>query len=107
MRFLIDQDVYRATALKLSNLGHDVVKVADLGLAQADDQDLLKEAEIQGRIFITRDRDFGGLVFLRALGAGVIYLRVLPSTQNAVHRELERVLATYSERELRHLIRGR
>jgi hypothetical protein len=50
---------------------------------------------------VTRDRDFGGLVFVNALGAGVLYLRILPSTQNAVHQELVRVLTTYTEEELK------
>jgi len=69
-------------------------------LSQASDSDLLKTARDQGRIFVTRDRDFGGLVFAQALGLGVIYLRVSPSTQNAVHQELERVLDEHSEVEL-------
>ena len=50
---------------------------------------------------MTRDRDYGGVVFVRALGAGVLYLRMLPSTQNSVHKELERILTTYAEEELR------
>jgi len=101
MKFLLDQDVYAGTIIFLSNLGHDIVPVAQIGLARADDEDLLKTAQKQGRIFVTRDRDFGTLVFVKALGAGVLYLRILPSTQNAVHSELERVLDTYSEEELR------
>ncbi len=38
-----------------------------------------------GKIFVTRDRDFGSPVFVEELGKGVIYLRILPSTVNAVH----------------------
>lgn len=101
MKFLLDQDVYAITARFISGLGHDVVLVAQIGLSQADDEDLLKTAQEQDRIFVTRDRDFGNLVFVKALGAGVLYLRILPSTQNAVHNELERVLRTYSEDELK------
>jgi len=59
MKFLLDQDVYAVTARFLSDLGHDVVPVAQVGLSQADDQDLLRMAQEQGRIFVTRDRDFG------------------------------------------------
>ncbi len=100
MKFLLDQDVYAVTGRFLSGLGYDVVPVAQIGLSQADDEDLLKTAQAQGRIFVTRDRDFGSLVFVKALGAGVLYLRILPSTQNAVHNELKRVLKTYHEDEL-------
>ena len=100
MKFLTDQDVYAITGRFLSGLGHDVVTAAQLGLAQAEDAELLRIAQEQGRIFVTRDRDFGGLVFVQGGGAGVIFLRMLPVTQNAVHAELERVLALYSEPEL-------
>jgi hypothetical protein len=39
-------------------------------------------------------------VMVSGIGRGVIYLRMLPSTQNAVHMELERILNSYSEAEL-------
>ncbi len=100
MRFLTDQDVYAITIRFLCSLGHDVVTAAQLGLAQADDLELLRVAQAQGRIFVTRDRDFGGLVFVLGSGAGVIYLRIVPSTQTAVHAELERNLTLYDEQEL-------
>lgn len=100
MRFLADQDVYAITIRFLNGLGHDVVPAAQLGLAQAEDADLLRVAHEQGRIFVTRDRDFGALVFIQGKAPGVIYLRTLPSTQNAVHSELARVLTLYREQEL-------
>ena len=100
MNFLADHDVYGVTIRFLIGLGHDVVPVARLGLAQAEDAELLRVAHEQGRIFLTRDRDFGALVFVQGNGPGVIYLRVLPSTQDAVHAELARVLTLYGEQEL-------
>jgi predicted nuclease of predicted toxin-antitoxin system len=100
MRFLLDQDVYAVTAEFLIGLGHDVVLAAQLGLSQANDEFLLRKAQEQSRIFVTRDRDFGSLVFVKAVGSGVLYLRILPSTQKAVHSEVERVLNIYREDEL-------
>jgi predicted nuclease of predicted toxin-antitoxin system len=100
MKFLTDQDIYAATVRFLSGLGHDVVTAAQLGLAQAEDAELLRIAGEHSRIFVTRDRDFGGLVFVQGGGTGVIYLRLLPSTQHVVHAELERVLTLYSEQDL-------
>ena len=100
MKFLLDQDVYAVTIHYLIKQGYDVVLAAQLGLSRARDEDLLKEAQEQGRIFITRDRDFGNLVFVRGIGSGVIFLRILPATQNEVHRELVKVLNRYSEDEL-------
>jgi predicted nuclease of predicted toxin-antitoxin system len=100
MKFLADQDVWASTVRFLSGLGLDVVTAGQLGLAKAVDTELLRLAHEQGRIFVTRDRDFGGLVFVQGSGPGVIYLRILPSTQTSVHAELERVLTLYTEQEL-------
>lgn len=100
MRFLTDQDVYASTIHFLSGLGHEVVTAAHLGLARAKDADLLRVTHDEARLFVTRDRDFGTLVFVDEGGAGVLYLRMSPSTENAVHTELARVLTLYSEREL-------
>src|SRR3954454_16137524 len=100
MKFLADQDLLATTVAFLKKLGHDVVPAAQLGLAQAPDAELLRVAREQGRIVVTRDRDFGGIVFVQGGGPGVSYLRMQPTTQNAVHAELERVLTLYGEQEL-------
>jgi len=100
MKFLLDQDVYALTEWFLREIGYDVVTASELGLSRAQDSDLLKLAVEQGRIFVTRDRDYGNLVFVYGVGKGVIYLRVLPSDMGDVHAELKRVLETYSEDEL-------
>lgn len=100
MKFLIDQDVYAITIHFVSDLGHDVIPVSKIGLSKADDFVLLKTAKEQSCIFITCDKDFGNLVFLQKIKSGVIYLRMLPSNTNAVHKELKRVLHCYKEKEL-------
>jgi predicted nuclease of predicted toxin-antitoxin system len=100
MKFLADQDVYAITVGFLKSLDHDIISVAQLGMSQAEDSDLLRVAHQQGRIFVTRDRDFGALVFVLGGGPGVVYLRILPSTQQAVHVELARALTLYGEQEL-------
>ncbi|MEH2388565.1 MAG: DUF5615 family PIN-like protein [Nostoc sp.] len=100
MRLLLDQDVYAVTARFLVDAGYDVILVAQIGLSQASDEEILRTAQEQNRILITRDRDYGNLVFVRAMGSGVIYLRILPTTVNKVHNELVRVIETYSEVEL-------
>ena len=53
-----------------------------------------------GRIFVTRDPDYGNLVFVQGAGAGVIYLRMFSSTFGEVHAELDRVLSDYSAEKL-------
>jgi predicted nuclease of predicted toxin-antitoxin system len=100
MRFLLDQDVYAVTAHFLTDLGHDVSSAAAIGRSQASDLELLSVAQEQSRIFVTRDRDFGRLVFVQELRVGVIYLRVMPSTLGVTHEELQTVLTSYPENEL-------
>jgi predicted nuclease of predicted toxin-antitoxin system len=80
LRFLLDQDVYFLTDRFLRGIGHDVVAAAEIGLSRASDTALLARAAQENRIFVTRDKDFGGLVFVQRLGKGVILLRVSPST---------------------------
>lgn len=58
MKFLLDQDVYAVTARFLSGLGHDVVSVAQIGLSQADDEDLLKIAATADSVNITAPDEF-------------------------------------------------
>jgi predicted nuclease of predicted toxin-antitoxin system len=102
MRFLLDQDVYAVTAGLLESLGHEVTRAAERGLSRADDEVLLQTAQSEARILVTRDRDYGGLVFVRHLVGGVVYLRMTPATTGPVHRELEKVLQLYPEEMLRH-----
>ncbi len=100
MRLLLDQDVYASTAAFLTDSGHDVLRAAEAGLSRASDEELLRASQEQNRLLVTRDRDYGNLVFLKSLGAAVVYLRLRPSTQMAVHEGLGRVLEAYSQDEL-------
>ncbi len=102
MRLLLDQDVYALTAHFLVALGHDVLTAEEIGGARFADRELLRAAHEQGRVFITRDKDFGSLVFVEELEADVIFLRLSLSDIQAVHRELARVLAMYAQSDLEY-----
>ncbi|MDI6766556.1 MAG: DUF5615 family PIN-like protein [Bacteroidota bacterium] len=102
MKFLLDQDVYLITGEFLKKLRQDVILVSEIGHAQSSDQELLTIARNTDRIFITRDRDFGELIFLKKYSVGVIYLRILPSTIQSVHHELEEILISYKENDLKN-----
>ncbi|MCL4263735.1 MAG: DUF5615 family PIN-like protein [Anaerolineae bacterium] len=101
MKFLVDHDVYFVTAQFLRQQGHDVIRVAEIGKAKAADSELLQIAQETDRIFVTRDRDFGALVFVRKIAVGVIYLRVPYPAVERGHRELLRVLQKHTEDELK------
>ncbi|MBI5216584.1 MAG: DUF5615 family PIN-like protein [Ignavibacteriae bacterium] len=101
MKLLLDQDVYELTYLFLKRSTHDILRASDVGLSQASDEEILSWSQSQNRILITRDKDFGELVFLKRLGNGVIFLRMVPHTLDDVHKELTNVLSSYSEEDLR------
>jgi len=102
VRFLADQDVWKATVHLLRSLGHDVITASEIGLATASDEEILRKATEEGRLFITRDRDFGSLVFLsRTPTKGVVFIRIEPHLEEQVHGELKTVLAVHEEDELR------
>lgn len=102
MRFLVDHDVYFSTVQELRYAGHDVVTAKELQMETADDSDLLAKAKALDRIFMSRDKDFGTLVFLHALTSpGVIFLRISPMEVVAVHRVLHRLLHEQSEELLK------
>ncbi len=102
MRFLADQDVWAVSVRFLREHGHDVVTASELKLSTSQDEDLLKQAKTLNRIMITRDRDYGGLVFVKYSGRGVIYLRISPATISSVHNQLLSLLTSYSETELKN-----
>jgi len=100
VKFLLDQDIYALTDRFLRQLGHNVVRAAELGLSRAPDSELLSRSAQERRLLVTRDKDYGSLVFTEQLGQGVIFLRMSPATVKAVHSQLECVLRSHSEAEL-------
>lgn len=99
MRLFLDQDVYHITATFLKSLGHDVLTAADVGLSQSPDREILSFAAADERTLVTRDKDFGSLVFSRLFAhRGVILLRITPQTVAEIHFELERFLSFHPEK---------
>ena len=77
-----------------------MVTASDIGMAEAEDTALLEHAIQKSRVLVTRDRDFGRLVFAGDRAAGILYLRIRPSTEDAVHQELLHVLDRHAEAEI-------
>lgn len=102
MRLLVDQDVYHFTILWLRQEGHNVVTARELGMHRAEDEALLRKAQELDRLFLTRDKDFGALVFLKAASSkGVIFLRITPTDFEDVHQQLQRLLREHTEEYLK------
>ena len=99
MRFLLDENAEFRIAHFLHSEGHDVTAVAhDYPHALADTE-VLRIAEIERRVLITNDRDFGELIFLNRLPhAGVIYFRLrLSTTADDKIARLREVLSTHGQ----------
>jgi len=76
MRILADENVPRPIVTWLRDTGHDVLYSAE-SRKQTPDADLLAEAEAQGYIVLTGDKDFGELIFRdHSNSHGVILLRM-------------------------------
>ncbi len=70
-------------------------------MQRASDEELLRAALKANRLLITRDKDFGALLFLKKKkSTGVILLRISPKNIEKVHSELQKLLREHSEDEL-------
>ncbi len=74
MKFLADEGVDTSVVIGLRSLGYDVCFVIEEERSRDDDV-LLEKAKNENRILITRDKDFGELVYrLNKAHAGVILI---------------------------------
>lgn len=76
MKFLIDQNLSPLLAAVLSDDGHDAVHVRDRGLQRASDAEIVRLAAAEGRVVVSADTDFGGLLAeSRATAPSVVLIR--------------------------------
>jgi predicted nuclease of predicted toxin-antitoxin system len=66
VRWLADECVDASLVARLRAAGHDVVYVAEIAPATSD-AEVVGLAQRDGRLLLTEDKDFGDLVFRRAL----------------------------------------
>ncbi|MFM1902438.1 MAG: hypothetical protein RLZZ440_338 [Planctomycetota bacterium] len=65
MRFLIDNALSPVVAEGLRHAGHDAIHVRDLGLAAADDVAIFEHADLDQRVVVSADTDFGTILAMR------------------------------------------
>ncbi len=76
MKFIADEGVDGQIVEKLREEGHDVYYVAE-HTAGTSDEAILKIANQEDRILMTRDKDFGELVYpLRQVHSGIMLNRL-------------------------------
>jgi predicted nuclease of predicted toxin-antitoxin system len=80
-KLLLDQMIDALVATALDQQGWDVVRVSELGLATADDGQILASAISQDRVLVTLDEHFGDWAVLPLEShPGVVRLKVSPTT---------------------------
>lgn len=65
MKLLVDENLSARVASMLRDAGHDAVHVTAVGLANTDDDVILRSAADTARTIVTADADFGALLALR------------------------------------------
>lgn len=76
MRFLADEGVDKSLVTLLRQSDYDVLYVAE-SASSIEDELVLELANAENRILITRDKDFGELVYrLQKIHSGIILLRM-------------------------------
>ena len=93
LRFLLDENVSKASAIRLRMIGHDVIRVGtDINIPE--DIDILAFSVKERRILVTHDQDFGELVFLQNLPAteGVVQFRYEAMDPEEVAKRLQLII---------------
>ena len=77
MKLLLDQGLPRSTVSLLSKIGIESVHVGEMGMATAEDAEILAFAERHSRLVVTLDADFHALLARSgAAGPSVIRVRI-------------------------------
>ena len=99
MKLLLNENLGRSAAEALRCLGHDVIWIGD-DFAGIQDQAVLAKAKREGRVLVTKDKDFGELAFKNGeTHDGIILLRLDDEgAANTIH-VLEGVLARIANRK--------
>ncbi|MBX3747580.1 MAG: DUF5615 family PIN-like protein [Verrucomicrobiae bacterium] len=84
------------------SLGHDARALRDLGLRDADDEEVFDRARQAGAINLTKDKDFIDLVGRLGSPPAIIWLRC-GNTSEAV---LKRILADHLDEAFRFISKG-
>lgn len=98
MRLLLDQGLPRSAAAILRDKGYDVIHVAEAGLRDARDIEIIDYAREQSRIIVTLDADFHALLKVGGHARpSVIRLRLEGLRGKELADLVEQILATVEQ----------
>lgn len=97
MKFLLDACAASKSLRKfLVDLGHDVISALDADLPLSD-QALLEWSLRERRVLVTKDKDFGELIFVRHLPHSAV-IRLVEMTNADELKAMQELLMQYSEK---------
>ncbi len=98
MKLLLDQGLPLSAAALLREVGVDTIHVEELGMAAAEDSEILRKAQEEKRVVATMDADFHTLLAIgTALMPSVIRIRIQRLRARAVVDLLLMVLSQCEE----------
>jgi predicted nuclease of predicted toxin-antitoxin system len=74
VKLLLDANLSPEVGRRLKGAGHDAIHVADIGLLNATDPEILQAAAKEERILLTADSDFGALLALGSMASPSVLL---------------------------------
>lgn len=99
MKLLLNENLGRSAAEALRRQGHDVIWIGD-DFSGTQDQAVLAKAKSEGRILVTKDKDFGELAFKSGEAHdGIILLRLEDEAPANAVRVIEGILARIANRK--------
>lgn len=98
MQVIVNENITGTVVRELRQRGHDVLAVRE-SMRGADDTSILQRAEVEQRLVVTQDKDFGELAFRRRLPAscGIILFRLSGADPAADNQRVLEVLDSRSD----------
>ena len=84
MKFLVDHNLSPVVGELLREADHDAVHTGDIGLATAEDIEILRVARDESRVIISADTDFGTLLATERITSPSVLLLRLRSPRRAI-----------------------
>ena len=104
IKFLADVNVEKAVVEYLLEKKYDTKWIPDFNCAMPD-EDLLHLANIENRIIITNDKDFGELIYLqKKISTGIILFRVKEQRVEDKVNLIKYLLENFTEKIMNHFI---
>lgn len=93
VRFLVDMALSPKTVKFLQGIGHEAIRVDDLGMSKSRDKEIPEYAASNDMVVVTADLDFGNiLTHMRYEKPSVIILRLRAPSSNGVNLSLSSAL---------------